>query len=340
VGSGFVDQDDGMEKTRWAMVGTGLMLRLIGNDFARTENVDMRVIVSRTKERAAEAASEYGFADGSADLGEVLRRDDIDVVYIATPHSLHFEQAMAALAAGKHVLVEKSMTPTAAQTRELCAFAKSRGLFAMEAMWTAFNPAIVELRRRVADGAIGDVQMVNSNFCFRAPFRDDWRLWAKDLAGGSTLDQGVYTLSLAHMILGVPSSISASGTVLHDVDAEVLATLDYPQGQRALCLNGLRSFSPHTAYVAGTTGVIEIPSQFWQPDGFTQRNTTDSGEVSTDVFTYEREGAGYVPMLRAVSASILGGKTEHHLRSHAETVAVAESMDEALRQVFRQPSWP
>jgi predicted dehydrogenase len=323
-----------VDKTRWAMVGTGLMLRLIGRDFALTENVDMRVIVSRTKERAAEAASEYGFPEGSADLDAVLNRSDIDVVYIATPHSLHLEQAMAALEAGKHVLVEKSMTPTAAKTRELCALAKSRGLFAMEAMWTAFNPAIVELRQRIADGAIGDVQMVSSNFCFHAPYRQEWRLWAKDLAGGSTLDQGVYPLSLAHMILGTPSSITATGTVQHGVDAEVLATLHYPDDKHAICINGLRSFSPHTAYIAGTTGVIELPSQFWNPDGFVQRNTSGSGELTTSSFTYEREGAGYVPMLRAVSASILNRSTEHRLRTHAETIAVAESMDQILRQVL------
>jgi predicted dehydrogenase len=331
-----------MEKTRWAMVGTGLMLRLIGRDFSLTENVDMRVIVSRTKERAAEMAEHYGFPDHSADLESVLARDDIDVVYIATPHSLHFEQAMAALRAGKHVLVEKSMTTTAAQTRELCEFATSQSLFAMEAMWTAFNPAIVELRRRIEEGAIGDVQLVSSNFCINAPFRSDWRLWAKDLAGGSTLDQGVYTLSLAHMILGAPSAITATGTVMHGVEAEVEAVLDYlssddAPGPRALCLNSLRAVSPLSAYIAGTTGVIEIPGSFWNADGFVQRTPGTSGWTESDTYTYEREGAGYVPMLRAVSASILAGHTEHNLRSHAETIAVADSMDEVMRQVLRQP---
>ncbi len=323
-----------MEKTRWAMVGTGLMLRLIGRDFALTENVDMRVIVSRSKARAEEAQNEFGFADSSADFDSVLARPDIDVVYIATPHSLHFEQAMAALRAGKHVLVEKSMTQSATQTRDLCAFAKSRGLFAMEAMWMAFNPAIVELQRRIAQGAIGDVQLVSANFCIAAPFRADWRLWAKDLAGGSTLDQGVYTLSLAHMLLGTPDKISASGTVLHGVDAEVVATLQYRAGQRALCLNGLRSFSPLTAYVAGTSGVIDIAGSFWSTDSFEQRLAGDGSWAHTDTFTYEREGAGYVPMLRAVSSAILDGNTEHELRTHAETISVAESMEEVLRQVL------
>ncbi len=327
-----------METTRWAMVGTGLMLRLIGKDFALTENVDLRVIVSRTKERAEEAAKEFGIPEGSADLDQVLSRDDIDAVYIATPHSLHFEQAMSALKAGKHVLVEKSMTANASQTRELCAFAKSRGLFAMEAMWTAFNPAIIEFRRRIADGAIGDVQLVSANFCINAPFREDGRLWVKDLAGGSTLDQGVYTLSLAHMVLGTPSSITATGTVMHGVDAEVAATLDYESGQRALCLNSLRAISPLTAFVAGTTGVLELAPSFWSTDSFVQRGVTDTGWGEADEFTYEREGGGYVPMLRAVSAAIMAGQTEHPLRTHAETAAVADSMDEVMRQVMQSLS--
>ncbi len=322
-----------MERTRWAMVGTGLMLQLIGHDFARTENADLRVIVSRTQARADEAAAEYGIPEGSDDFEGVLRRDDIDAVYVATPHSLHFEQAMAALDAGKHVLVEKSMTPSASLTRQLCEHAQAKGLFAMEAMWTAFNPAIVELRRRVAAGAIGEVRLVQANFSTAPAYRADWRLWARDLAGGSTLDQGVYTLSFAHMLLGAPDAITARGTVLHDVDAEVAATLDYVGGARAVCINGLRAWSPLDAFVAGTEGCISVPGAFWNASGFTQVNTAQDGSTTTDTFTYAREGGGYVPMLRAVSAAILEGRTEHPLRTHAESIAVAETMDEVMGQV-------
>ncbi len=322
-----------MQQTRWAMVGTGLMLKLIGNDFAKTENVDMRVIVSRTQERADEMAVQYGFGGGSADFASVLQRDDIDVVYIATPHTLHFEQAMAALDAGKHVLVEKSMTESAAKTRQLLAHAKAKGLFAMEAMWTAFNPAIVEARRRVANGDLGDVELVHANFCTAPPYDATSRLWAKEYAGGSTLDQGVYTLSLAHMILGTPTRITAQGTVFEGVDAEVSANLEFAGGQRAVCLSSLRAFSPNTAFIAGTKGCIEIPGAFWTPGGFTHMTVKSATDVDRDDFSYDREGAGYVPMLRAVSNAILEGRTEHELRSHAETIAVAETMDEVLRQV-------
>lgn len=323
-----------MAQTRWAMVGTGLMLQLIGHDLGLTENVDARVIVSRTQERADAAAREYGFAEGAADFDAVLERDDIDVVYIATPHTLHFPQAMAALDAGKHVLVEKSMTTSAALTRELCAHAQAKGLFAMEAMWTAFNPAIIEIRRRVANGDLGEVKLVEANFCTAPEYRPDWRLWAKDLAGGSTLDQGVYTLSLAHMIFGAPQTITARGTVMHEVDAEVAATLDYASGARALAVNSLRTMSPLTAFVSGSAGSIAIDPAFWATTGFTHFRPGAAGQTESERFTYEREGGGYVPMLRAVSNAILAGKSEHELRSHAETIAVAETMDEVLRQVL------
>jgi predicted dehydrogenase len=320
-----------MQTTRWAMVGTGFMLQLIGHDFARTGNVALQVIVSRTAERATSAAREFGFPEGSDDLDAVLRRDDIDVVYVATPHSEHFTQAKAAIEAGKHVLVEKSMTPSASSTTELCALAESRGVFAMEAMWTAFNPAVIELRRRVLAGQLGEVRVVHANFCTFVPYRPESRLWAKDLAGGSTLDQGVYTLTFAHMILGPPSSVTARGTVVHGVDAEVAVVLDYKSGSRGVCVSSLRAHSPLNAYIAGTEGCIEVPGAFWNASSFTQRSVGTNGAV--EEFTYQREGAGYVPMLRAVSHAILNGQTQCELRTHEETIAVAETMDEALRQV-------
>lgn len=322
-----------MQQTRWAMVGTGLMLKLIGHDFAKTENVKLQVIVSRTQARADEAAAEYGIPEGSADYAAVLQRDDIDVIYIASPMALHYEQAMAALDAGKHVLVEKSMGMNAAQTREILAHARSKGLFAMEAMWTAFNPAIIELRRRIAEGAIGEPALAEATFCTAPALDWNSRLFAKDLGGGSILDQGVYTLSFAHMIFGTPTRIIATGTVEQGIDLEAAAVLEFAGGQRAVCVSSLRGFSPLDAYVTGTRGTIQIPGAFWSPGSFEQVTFTSSGGRDVDEFTYEREGAGYVPMLRAVSGAILDGKTVHELRSHAETIAVAETMDEVLRQI-------
>jgi predicted dehydrogenase len=134
-------------------------------------------------------------------------------------------------------------------------------------------------------------------------------------------DQGVYPVSLAQMVFGRPERVTAVGTIEHGVDAEVASILDFPGGARAVCLNGLRAASPLSAYVGGTTGYIDIAGPFWSTGGFIQRGST------TDEFTYEREGSGYVPMLRAINAAILHDRTEHDLRTHADTIAVAETLD-------------
>lgn len=331
--AGFGDPERRTERTRWAMVGTGFMLRLIGHDLAKTENVLPSVIVSRSQERADEAAATYGFAEGSADLHQVLQRDDIDVVYVATPHSEHFRLAMAALEAGKHVLVEKAMTTDAASTRTLQEYANARGLFAMEAMWMAFNPAIVELRRRLTEGVIGEPRHLQTNFSISHPYDPNHRHWSSDLAGGSTLDQGVYGISLAHMLFGTPTAIHAHGTKMYGVDAEVVVVLEFGGGQRAVCTSGYRALAPHRATVAGSMGTMEIPEHFWHPPGLRQYRLTRAGAELVDDFSYEPEGAGYVPMLRGVSEAVLQGRTEHPARSHTETLAVAETMDEVLRQV-------
>lgn len=322
-----------MQQTRWAMVGTGLMLKLIGNDFRQTENVDLKVIVSRSQETADAAAAEYGISEGASNYAAVLDRDDIDVIYVAAPMSEHYDMAMAAIDAGKHVLVEKTMTSNATLTRQLCAAAEAKGVFCMEAMWTAFNPAIIEARRRATAGDLGEVNLVHANFSLRAPADLSHRLWRPELGGGSMLDQGVYTHSLAHFFLGAPSSISAKGTIEHGVDAEVASTLGYSHGARALLLNGLRAFSPMTAFVGGTESVIDFKSAFWSTTGFRHMKVKNPARVEIEEFSFEPEGGGYVPMLRAVSNAILEGKTEHELRTHAESIAVAETMDEVLRQV-------
>ena len=322
-----------MQQTRWAMVGTGLMLKLIGKDFALTENVDLKVIVSRSQEKADAAAAEHGIAEGASNYAAVLDRDDIDVVYVASPMSEHYEMAMAAIDAGKHVLVEKTMTSNASLTRQLCAAAEAKGVFCMEAMWTAFNPAIIEARRRATAGELGDVTLVHANFSIAAPNDLTHRLWRPELGGGSMLDQGIYTHSFAHMFLGAPSSISAKGTIAHGVDAEVASTLEYADGGRAVLINGLRAYAPMTAFVGGTESVIEVLGAFWSTTGFRHLKVKNPATVAVEEFKFEPEGGGYVPMLRAVSDAILEGKTQHELRTHAESIAVAETMDEVLRQV-------
>ena len=317
--------------TRWAMVGTGYMLQLISRDFALAEGVQLQVIVSRSEARARQAAAEHGIPEASGDLDAVLSRDDIDVVYVATPHTEHAWVARAALEAGKAVLVEKPMTTSAADTRALCAVAEERGLFLAEAMWTAFAPAVLDLRRRVAAGEIGDVQHLTASFCFAFPYQPGSRLWQPALGGGTTLDQGVYSLSLAHMVLGAPTSITARGSMRDGVDVEAVTILEHVGGARSVCTSSMRAIGQSGALIAGTRGSIELPAPFWATDRLRLRIL--AAPASVEEVVHERDGAGYAPMLEAVSQAVVAGRTQHELRSHNDSIAVAETMDEVLAQV-------
>ena len=323
------------DRVRWAMVGTGLMSELITKDFQLTENADLKVIVSRTQQRAREAAQHFGVPEGSSDYDAVLQRDDIDAIYVASPHPFHFEQASKALNAGKHVLVEKPMTVNAQQARDLISIANSNDRFLMEAMWTAFNPAVLEARKRVSAGAIGTAKFLNVNFGVAFDFNPEHRLWNKALGGGTVLDQGVYPLSLAHMFFGAPTTIHASGSVsTTGVDDEVIIALTFANGERAVCVSSMLSSMSCMAEISGTAGRIDLQPEFWNSPGFTQTALHGLSDIR-EAWTYNREGAGYVPMVRAVCEAILENKREHPLRTHAESVSVMETIDEVLRQVLQ-----
>jgi predicted dehydrogenase len=323
-----------MTITRWACVSTGRMASKMVQDFAITENAEVVAVHSRNQQRADEAAAEWGIERGYGDYAEMLERDDIDAVYIASPHPAHFAQAKQAIEAGKHVLVEKPITMNAADTRELVRIAKDNDRFLMEAMWMLFNPAIREALRRVADGDIGDVRFVEAQFGIPFPFDPESRLWNQDLGGGTLLDQGIYPLSLAHALFGKPSSIRATGSVGDTgVDTEAVVTMDFPDGCRAVCISSMLSSFPLTATISGRSGYIQVDRPFWGTQGL----TIDSADFRTLTpptrWSFEREGNGYVPMLRQVSQAIQDGLMEHPHRPLADTVEVMEIIDESLAQI-------
>lgn len=317
-----------------AMVGTGRMLELISKDLYLTEGLAPKVIVSRTESKAKWAADSFGFPEHSDNYQRVLERNDIDLVYVATPHSEHFALAMQAIEAGKNILVEKAMTTNSYETAKLLQAARAKNLFAMEAMWMAFNPAIIKAKEILNEGLLGENLRLSANFCMAPPYRATSRLWAKDLAGGSTLDQGIYTISLAQLLFGSPLKISSHGLIKHGVDAEVVTSLEFFKGQRAQCISSLLAFGSNDAVIFGNKGRIHIDPMFWGTKGYTFTTYTSSGTENVTRFDYLKEGAGYVPMLRAVVEAIQQGKTEHPLRSHTETISVASTMDEVLRCIL------
>lgn len=313
--------------TRFGMIGAGWMGNAIAGDFRLCEGVELVALGSRDLEAGRRFAREHDIAS-VVTTDELMTRDDIDVIYIATPHHNHHELALQAIAAGKGVLVEKAFTMTEAEAVELVDAATAAGVFLMEAMWMRFNPAIQAVQRLIADGAIGQPRTVLASFGFALP-PGDHRLWDPQRGGGSLLDQGVYPLSLAQLLFGEPATVAATGSRLgYDgedtgVDTELGMLLGYAGGQQAALATSIRSSLPLTASIGGSLGHIEIAEAFWSETTYTVRLL----DGSRDIHTEPKEGNGYVPMLRAVHEAISHGWLEHPVSPLSESLVLMRTTD-------------
>jgi predicted dehydrogenase len=318
---------------RWGVVGPGRIATNVVGDLPLVDGAEAAAVASRTPERAEAFAAEHGFARAHGSYRAIVDDPDVDVLYIATPHPQHRAVALAAIEAGKAVLVEKAFTVTPAATREIVDAARGAGVFAMEAMWTRFQPAIVTLRELIADGAIGEVRAVQADLGTRPPYDPASRFFDPAIGGGALFDLAVYPISFAQMVLGTPDSVTAHG-VLADtgVDVEEAILLGYPDGRSASLFASLRCYSPGAARVVGTDGWIEVPPRFHHPDSVVLTRTGHAPETYTTGHT----GGGYYHELVEVTECIAAGRTESAVMPLDDTVAVQDIMAavaERLRMV-------
>ncbi|MFF2053544.1 Gfo/Idh/MocA family protein [Leifsonia sp. NPDC058194] len=318
----------GAAPLNWAVVGTGFISRSIAEDLALIPQARRYAVCSRDAVRGAAFAEELGFTRAVDRLDALLADPEVDVVYIATPHATHAAIALAALDAGKHVLIEKPIAVSAAEAATIATAAAARGRFAMEAMWMRFAPAYRSLLAEVETDALGEVRSVRASFGlpFGAPDSDRW---SAERASSTLLDQGIYPVTLALDVLGTPSRIDATGTVRADgVDLAEHVTFEYPGGRFAQLGASMVEYLEPSASISGTSGWATIPAPFWAASGWELR-AGSIGEALTGARAeaYERIGNGYVPMLTAVGDAIGQGWTEHPLHTLAASVEALEVLD-------------
>jgi predicted dehydrogenase len=308
---------------RWGILGTGAIARTFTEDLLSLPGHEVAAVGSRARPTADAFAARYDIAAAYGSYAELAADDGLDVIYVATPHNGHRPAALTCLEAGRAVLVEKPFTISAAEAEEVVAAARSRGLFAMEAMWTRFNPLIKQLRGLVADGAIGEVKAVYADFGFPAPYDPATRLWSVETAGGALLDLGVYPLSFAWMLLGEPSTLQATAALApNGVDTSTGILAGYDSGAIALLHCGLVAESPKTATVLGTTGRIEVAAPFFRPSAMTLHRG-DSAET----FTVDLAGHGYTYQAQEVARCLRAGELESPLMPLDESVAIMRALD-------------
>jgi len=319
-----------MDRVRWAVLGPGRIADNLVPDFRFVPKAELVAVGSRSVDRARAFADKHGIERAHGSYRELLDDPAIDAVYIATPHPQHHAIGVAALQAGKAILVEKAFTATAAGAEDLVNTAQRLGVFAMEAMWTRFQPAIVRLRDLLADGAIGEVQSVQVDLGVVRDFDPADRVFAHQLGGGALLDLGVYLVNFAHMVLGEPLAVHAAGSLEPSgVDAAASLLLSYPDGRTASLMCGLHTPMPGHARVFGTAGWIDVQPRFHHPRSLVlhQQGHEPESMIIPPI------GDGYAHELIEVTECLRTGRTESMVMPLAASLSVQRSPDSALAQL-------
>jgi len=323
-----------MSTVRWGIIGPGRIAARLVRDFPHVPGAEPVAVASRSAERAAAFAAEHGIGRTHDSYRAIIDDDGVDVLYIATPHPQHRALALAAIRSGKAVLVEKSFTVTPAATVEVVTAAREAGVFAMEGMWTRFQPAVVRLRELVADGAIGTVQAVQADLGVQAAQDPADRFFNPAIGGGALFDVGVYPVSFAQMVLGRPDTVAAHGVLgPTGVDVEEAMLLGFADGRSATLLSSLRCATPGQARVFGTGGWIDVPPRFHHPDRIVlHRPGRDPEEM-----VLPATGGGFGHELIEVTECLRAGRTESAVMPLADTVAVQDVMGAVAERIGLLP---
>lgn len=314
---------------RWGILGTGGIARAFAQALRQTPDARLVAVGSRTAAGAEAFARDFD-ARACASYQALVASPDVDIVYIATPHIMHAENAILALDAGKAVLCEKPFTMNAREAGPVVALARSRGLFLMEAMWTRFMPAFAELRRIVASGEIGEVALVQADFGFAAPLDPEHRVNKRELGGGALLDLGIYPLSIACALLGPVQSVRAQAvTGPTGVDLSTGFTMLHRGGAMSVSSCTMRACTPCELTVSGALGNVRMGPMFHTA----QSLTVTAADGSTRSVAAPFLGNGYVHEAIAAGEALRAGLLEHPSMTHDETLAGMRTLDEIRAQI-------
>ncbi|KOV90492.1 Gfo/Idh/MocA family protein [Streptomyces sp. NRRL B-3648] len=319
------------QSVRWGILATGGIAATFAADLVDLPDAEIVAVASRRREPAEAFAERFGVARAYGDWESLARDPDIDVVYVATPHSAHRAAAGLCLAAGRNVLCEKPFTLNLREAEELVALAREHDRFLMEAMWMYCNPLVRRLKALVDDGAIGDVRTVQADFGLAGPFPAAHRLRDPALGGGALLDLGVYPVSFAQLLLGEPDGVAARAVLSEEgVDLQTGALLSWDSGALASVHCSIVGGTGATASVTGTRGRIDVPSGFFHPDRLVlHRDGRDPEEFAADPADGPRTSMRHEA--EEVMRALRAGEKESPLVPLDGTLAVMRTLD-AVRE--------
>lgn len=316
---------------RWGILATGWIAGLFASDLRLLPDAELVAVGSRTQDAADAFGDRFGAAHRHGSYQALVDDPDVDVVYIATPHPAHRDAALAAIEAGKAVLVEKPFTMDAAEAIELIDGARANGVFVLEAMWTRFLPHMVRVRELIASGALGEIVSVTAEHGQYFEHDPAHRIFAPELGGGALLDLGIYPLSFASMVLGPPRAVTAvSDPAFTGVDAQTSMLLQYEGGAHAILSTTSYAATGNAAAVNGTEARIEIAGTFYVPTSLAV--IARDGTV-LETFAAPDPGRGMQHQAAEVHRCLRAGELESPALPLAETLSIMQTMDEVRRQI-------
>jgi predicted dehydrogenase len=317
--------EETMKTIRWGILGTGRIAHKFAEALTLLPDAQMAAVGSRTKSAAENFGDTWKIPHRYGSYLELISSPETDVIYIATPHSLHRQNCVDCLNAGKAVLCEKPFALDAAQAAEVIALAGRKRIFLMEAMWTRYFPVFGKVRDLLAENALGEVRLVQADLAFRPPFDPKTRLFDPALGGGALLDLGVYPVSLAFMVYAQPPRRIVSSAVIGrtGVDEQAAVILEYAGGRQAVFSFSFRYESPLEADIIGSEGRIRIHRPWWHPDTLTL--VRDGREDEGISLPYQ--GNGYTHEAIEVMECLRAGRTESDRMPWEETHRIMQTLD-------------
>jgi len=316
-----------MKTIRWGILGAGRIARKFASDFSLVEDAQLVAVGSRSQESADKFGEEFPVKYRHDSYEALAQNPEVDAIYIATPHNLHYENTLLCLQNNKAVLCEKPFAMNTRQTIEMISLAREKKVFLMEALWTKFHPHYKKMKEMVGDGTLGEIRSVLANFGFIPPEPVPARIFDPELGGGTLMDIGIYNVFMAMSVLGKPDHIDAVMTPASTgVDETCAVLFRYNNGALAQLFSTFSSNLATEVDICGSKGRIRLTSRFYETSSTVEYYP---GRFDTkQIIPVEKEpGFGYQYEARHVNDCLRKGLTESDVVTFADTLLLIETLD-------------
>jgi predicted dehydrogenase len=319
------------QKIHWGIIGCGRIAEKFAADLSCVKGATLTAVASRSLSNAKKFAKKFGAKHAHGSYQDIVNNEEVDVIYIATPHTHHCEHTLLCIEHNKAVLCEKPFAMNSRQTIEMINRAREKKIFLMEAVWTKFLPHYKKMQELIKKNKIGDIKSVLINFGFR--LRDDAPVRLSDpaLGGGTLLDIGIYNVFMILSILGKPDEIQARMTPSSKgIDEQCAFQFIYHNGALAQSFTSFSTNLPTEVHINGTKGYIKLTSKFYEASSKVElhHGMGDKGKV---IKLKKEKGIGYWHEAKHVTDCLIEGLTESPVMTHADTIQIMETLDEVRK---------